>query len=331
MSPAPRRITVVRRITQTLLFGLIVYGGFIFVRPLEHGRAEIVDESGYGGKYEVGRGVRLVEREKVRVDVNLPATSCHYQHRGMFSGCSLAFLSEHITWLTPLLFIVPQLLLVLVLMFVAGRLWCGWACPFGFLGDVLGWLRRLTGLDHWHLSRRWRNGLVWTKYVLLFATIAVAVLAAVPALGAQKNDLFLAFCQVCLGRYISPLLSGGVVCWTNFSNGIQGTLTILGLSFFGLFFLSFFVRRVYCRLCPIGGLTAVFNRYGLVSLNKVAQKCTYCGACARVCAVDNLTVLDGGDGPVSACECTLCLRCVEVCPEPDCLTFTFVGRRVTGS
>ena len=121
-------------------------------------------------------------------------------------------------------------------------------------------------------------------------------------------------------------------CWTNFASPFTGTLTVLGLGVLGFFFVGLFVRRAYCRICPIGGLTAPFNRFGLASLNKVAQKCTNCGACARVCPVDNLTVLEiMEDGPVNACECTLCLRCVDACPETDCLELTFVGKRVVGS
>jgi len=327
-----KRISIYRRISQTVFFALIVYGGFVATAPLDHGRSEIIDESGYSGKYEVGRGVRFVEREKVRVNAYLPATSCYYQHRGLFSGCSLAFVSEHLTFLTPLMQILPQLLLLLVLMFLVGRLFCGWVCPFGFLGDIMTSLRQLVGLDRIDLSRRMRGVLIWVKYGLLLGAIVLSVVAMMPSLGHLKNDLLLSFCQVCLGKFASPILSGGAVCWTNFNNGVSSVLTILGLAALGVFFLGFFVRRIYCRICPIGGITAPFNRYGLIALYKKAQSCTNCGACARVCAVDNLTVLDSNvDGPVTACECTLCLRCVEVCPEQDCIELTLMGRRVTSS
>ena len=325
-------VTLTRRLVQSASFLVIAYGGFLFGPVLDTDHGEVVTGTGYRGTFERPEGIRWVEREAVALETHLPATSCYYQHNGLFSGCSLLFLSEHIAGLTPLFHVLPHLLLLLVMMFVLGRLWCSWICPFGFLSDLLTGLRKILGLDHRQLSRRWRNGLVWTKYGLLAATLGLSALAAVPAMAAHKAELLNPFCQLCLGRYASPFLSFAEVCWTNWNSWITGTLTVLGTVTFASFFFGFSVRRFYCRICPIGGITAPFNRYGLVSLHKEAHRCTRCGACARVCPVDNLTVYEGRSGEaVNACECTLCLRCVEHCPEPGCLKFTFLGKKVVGS
>ncbi len=152
------RITFIRRIIQSIFFLIIVYGGFLIAPPLEQNRGEIVADSGYSGSYEKGSNVRWVEREKVAVNLHLPLTSCYYQHKGLFSGCSLLFLSENLTWLTPLFYILPYLLILLALMFLAGRLWCGWACPFGFLSDLLTGLRKMIGLSRKKLPRAYGLG-----------------------------------------------------------------------------------------------------------------------------------------------------------------------------
>jgi ferredoxin-type protein NapH len=327
-----KRITITRKLVQAICFAVIAYGGFFFGPALDRGRGEILSDSGYSGTFEKTPGIRWVEREKVALNLHLPATTCYYQHKGLFSGCSLLFLSEHLTWLTPLVHVLPHLLLLLVLMFTLGRLWCGWACPFGFLSDLLSYLRQLLGLDHRTISRRFRNALVWIKYILLFSTLGLSLLAAVPALASKKGSLFLPFCQMCLGKFASPFLSFATICWTNYRDGITSTLSVLGLLTFISFFFGLTIRRFYCRICPIGGLTAPFNRFGLVSLRKQADRCTRCGACARVCPVDNLTVFEGRhNGAVDACECTLCLRCVEACPEKGCLRFVFLNQKVGSS
>jgi len=327
-----RRISLIRRVVQAAAFLLIVYGGFLLGPGPDRSRGEIITDAGYSGTFERADGIRWVQRERPAVELHLPATSCYYQHRGLLSGCSLLFLSEHLTWLTPIIHLLPSLLLLLLLMFAFGRLWCGWVCPFGFLSDLLSGLRQLLGRDHLVLSRRWRDALVWTKYGLLFATLGLSLLAAVPALGPKKASLLLPFCQVCLGKFASPILSFATVCWTNFRDGITSTLTVLGFIALVVFFLGFSVRRLYCRICPVGGLTALFNRWGMVTLYKQSPRCTRCGACARVCPVDNRTVYDRRDeGPVTACECTLCLRCVEACPEGGCLRFELLGKRVASS
>jgi ferredoxin-type protein NapH len=326
------RIALLRRCVQIFSFLTIVWGGFLAGPGLETERGEIITESGYQGSYEPNKTVRWVRREKVALDAHLPATSCYYQHRGLFKGCSLLFLSESLTWLTPLVQLAPQLLLVVTLMFAFARLFCGWVCPFGFLSDLQTVLRRLAGADHAILPRRLRDGLVWTKYVLLFASLGISLLAAHPSLASAKPSLLTPFCQLCLGRYVSPFVSFATICWTNFSSPFTATMTVLGLAIFFSFFLGFKVRRFYCRICPIGGITAPFNRYGLVSLNKSPDRCTHCGACARVCPVDNLVVFEARDeGPANACECTLCLRCVAACPEKGALSFTLLGKRLASS
>jgi formate hydrogenlyase subunit 6/NADH:ubiquinone oxidoreductase subunit I len=69
----------------------------------------------------------------------------------------------------------------------------------------------------------------------------------------------------------------------------------------------------------------------LLRLNKNGEKCTKCGICQRVCPLQVTEVYDKKDGDIQTTMCTVCLRCVEMCPEKDCLTLKFAGQMVWGS
>ena len=97
---------------------------------------------------------------------------------------------------------------------------------------------------------------------------------------------------------------------------------------------AFFVRRSWCRICPLGGFIALFNRFkpfkwiSGVRLDKDEEKCTKCGVCKRVCPTQVTEVYENKGGDVTTSQCILCLRCVEMCPYENCLKFKFGGKTV---
>jgi len=100
---------------------------------------------------------------------------------------------------------------------------------------------------------------------------------------------------------------------------------------------AFFFRRSWCQICPLGALIALFNRFppfkwiSGVRLNKVEEKCTKCGICKRVCPTQVKDVYEKKGGDVANSQCIYCLRCVEMCPQEDCLQFKFAGKKVAKS
>jgi len=309
---------------QLAAFGLLFYGGFA-VSGLS---ASLAPAETQTGQTSTSPGkLNWVTQRAVAAHLFLPVTVCIYQQQGLCKGCSLYFLSDALTWTRPLETFVPFLLLLLLFMILFGRLWCGWICPLGLFSDLLTRLRARLGIDQVRLGRRTRDGLVVAKYVLLVLALGIAALAAFPAMADHRIDLMDPFCRVCPTRVFAPFFTFDRICWTAWNNPVTSVFTVIGLLLFALFFIGLTVRRFWCRLCPIGGLNTVFNRTGLASIVKDGGKCTRCGTCARVCPLDVRRVVDGrGRGEVTAYECTLCLRCVEACPEPGCLRFTWMGK-----
>jgi polyferredoxin len=162
---------------------------------------------------------------------------------------------------------------------------------------------------------------VWL--VVLFV-VAVAIVIPVFGLTALQKDLNVLGCNTCPGRTIFPLLTGDIPGGWLFSSPLNAFLSILGLAFMLIFALSFFGKRLWCKLCPTGAMLSLFNMGGAVTKVKDIEKCTKCGVCERVCPMDNKKVFQEKKKKiVNSYNCINCFRCVDKCPEKDCLKVKF--------
>jgi polyferredoxin len=120
-------------------------------------------------------------------------------------------------------------------------------------------------------------------------------------------------------------ITGGYV--TSINIAILIAFTVLALAY----------RRVWCRICPLGGLTALFSTFtpfkqiAMTKLQKDEQKCTKCGVCKRVCPTQATQVYERKGGDVTESRCILCARCVEACPYKGALTLQVAGKTVMKS
>jgi len=171
-----------------------------------------------------------------------------------------------------------------------GRAFCGWACPFGALHDLMS----RSGKKRIRVSRYW-----YVKYVMLLVVLASAWIA-----------LDTVFCKFC------P--SGSLFA------AIPFHLLNLGFTEIGVFFyvhmltlaatvlMAVLISRFWCRyLCPLGAIEGAFNRISLLNIRRNRKKCTECGGCLHVCSMGITRVEDIG----RSSDCILCGRCVESCPE----------------
>jgi len=333
--PGTRRVTLVRRLVQLAAFVLILYGGFIWSGPVQTALfPKIKAGTPSTTQYERDRILWVSGKESV-VDLYLPVLACRFVARGgLFKSCSVHLLSENITWRTSFRILLPHLFFIVFLSLVAGRMWCGWVCPLGAIQDAMTWLRQRFALAPSSPGQSLRRFLFNTRHSLLFLTLGVSTLIAFPVLGrtGANDSLFLIYCQLCPSRLVYPPFGGVNPCWYDTTNSVTIFLTGVGWLCFGVFFISFVVPRFWCRVCAVGAMLSYFNRGALVTLEKIHRKCTSCGACRRCCPLDVERVFQDKDRRVvTDAECTLCLTCVEVCPEKDCLQARFLGGRMVTS
>ena len=249
--------------------------------------------------------------------------------------------------------------IIIVAAVVLGRVWCGWVCPFGLYVDLMTRLRKALKIKRRNFSDTFNDRFHQLSYLILALIIILSVVFASQALtgtqlvsGTQKGGFVYTyfsapFCQVCPMKPICILSETTVgLMKTNWiTQNTTGQFWQLGyyitstnLIILGLVTVAaFFFRRSWCRICPLGGLIALFNRFppfkwiSGVRLNKVEEKCTKCGICKRVCPTQVKEVYEKKSGDVASSQCIYCLRCVEMCPNEDCLQFKLVGKTVCKS
>jgi formate hydrogenlyase subunit 6/NADH:ubiquinone oxidoreductase subunit I len=78
----------------------------------------------------------------------------------------------------------------------------------------------------------------------------------------------------------------------------------------------------------VGAINSFFNKYALLTLQKDGSKCTKCRVCLRACPMDIEDIYEQmGKTNISSKECIHCYRCVELCPENDCLSVAFLEKK----
>jgi ferredoxin len=357
-----RKISSIRLFVQIAVLFLLFFGVFIDHHNLPVPAAQIAPHDFLFGANEV---------PSLPDGLPLPVFGCYYACGRTFT-CPLWQLQTYIYpfwdvgrgWsvdymLPGLERIAIVMALVIVAAVLLGRFWCGWICPFGLFTDLMTKLRKALHIKHRNLSASANEKLLQLSYIMLAAIIIISVVFASQTIfgtqlvpetetGGFTYTYFSApFCQVCPMKPLCILTETGLgLMKTDWTLGtttgqfwqLGQYITSLNLAVLAVVVAAtFFFRRSWCRICPLGALIALFNRFppfkwiSGVRLEKAQEKCTKCGICKRVCPTQVTEVYEAKGGDVATSQCILCLRCVEMCPEKDCLKFKFAGQTVCKS
>ena len=226
-----------------------------------------------------------------------PGINC-YSCPGAIGACPVGSLQASFssTNHSSIYYVVGILLLYCILF---GRMICGWACPFGLIGELL-YKIKTPKLKKSPVTRI----LSFLKYVVLVFFVLI-----VPILYGIRQIPLPAFC-----KYICPVgtIEGGLGLLSNKAN--EGMFALLGPLFTWKFLLmisvvvgSVFIFRLFCRfICPLGGLYGLFNKFSLFGVKVDEEKCIHCNLCVAQCKCDIKHVGDQ--------ECIACGECIDVCP-----------------
>jgi ferredoxin len=340
-----KKLSISRRILQVLFLIVIIYGAYIFKggvidkpnEPPAQSEAKglfpaLKPSKGSLSSEQFKKGSILWPSGDMPVFENYPPSLvCRFNPKGgLFKACIVHLVSENLTWRTNIRYLLPHITLFILLCFLFGRMWCGWVCPIGSVGDFLTWLRRKMNIPVKRFPVLMRKGLRTSSYGIMTLTFSISAFIGIPNYARFQCYWFLPYCQICPARLICPLFGFIKPNWKDFSTAVSAGFTILAWILLGLFIAAFYWgRRVWCHLCPIGLMNSWFNRGSGVELKKDAIKCNKCGSCADSCPM-GLTEMYEADKNIiyNDKHCIMCMRCVDVCPRDSCLSVNFFGKKL---
>ena len=211
---------------------------------------------------------------------------------------------------------------------VAGRVFCGWACP---MGAVIEWTTPSRGSGRLSLRGRERLRalptfvLIGSAAALLFASGSFLLLDPLSTLTRSATVLLYPLLDRVIRLlgdvlYLVPAIRPGVDVVTGWLDGrlvftqpLAYALSVATLAFFAsLLAASWIEPRMWCRdVCPLGALLGLAGRFSLLGRHVDAEACTSCGACAKACPMD--AVRDGFHATDTS-RCELGLECADACP-----------------
>ena len=176
---------------------------------------------------------------------------------------------RHLWW--ALFLLVPTLLL--------GRVFCNWACPYGTLHQITGWLFNIRNNRNRIDGNRYRP-LFQVKYVVLGVFLVMA------AFGALQVGLLDPICLLVRTFTVAivPAIDWGLSSLA--AQGLSAASALLfkpaapeprvfagawfvGALVVGLVGANLLVPRFFCRvLCPLGALLGVFCRFALWRIDR---------------------------------------------------------------
>jgi len=225
-------------------------------------------------------------------------------------------------------FALASFLLVGVLL---GKSLCGWVCPFGFIQDIIVFIKRKKT----EFSPRTHETMLLIKYFVLgitlfiSATFSAAKLAGISAnyeraLGVFVKAPFTAlspsetlfatlprmvqnFSAAMVEKQVFDVLSGvsslPALFWA------QLVIMIAVLVF------TAYVPKGWCRyFCPHGAFMAILNRFSFLGLRRDPVKCAKggCRVCVEVCPM-RVPILNLPWEKFSDPECIYCMKCADAC------------------
>ncbi|MBS7635879.1 4Fe-4S binding protein [Candidatus Bathyarchaeota archaeon] len=241
----------------------------------------------------------------------------------MFSGWRLP--SVVFPW-----FATASFLLVGVLI---GKSLCGWVCPFGFIQDLVGFVK----VKKTEVSPKTHRNMALVKYFVLGIVLFISLTFSAAKLAGAQRDYeralgifaYAPFTAISPAETLFSSLPRGIQSFSievterpivDVLSGILDLPTIFWAQLFilvGVLVLAAYVPRGWCRyLCPHGAIMAFLNKFSFLGLRRDPVKCVKgeCRECVKACPM-MVPILELPWEKFSDPECIYCMKCSDTCPH----------------
>lgn len=218
---------------------------------------------------------------------------------------------------------------MLLLPFVAGRAFCGYACPTGTIIETTTPSQgpgRLSPSARARLRAVPAFVLLGSGGLLLFASGAYLFFDPLATLTRTSTVLLYPLLDRIVrlagdAAYLAPPLRGGVDLATGaltgrlvFARPLVYAFQMGALAMFSaMLAVSWLEPRMWCRhLCPLGALLGLVGRLALVGRVVDSDACISCGKCTKVCP---MAAIPDDFRATDTSRCQACYACADVCPE----------------
>lgn len=230
----------------------------------------------------------------------VPGLNC-YSCPGAVGSCPIGSLQAVIgNWNFKFAFYVAGFLVFVGALI--GRFVCGWLCPFGLVQDLLHKIPFPKKIKTFRGDKLLRK----LKYVILAVFVILLPLYLVDIMDQGSPYFCKLICPagtleggiplVLLNKSMRRAI-GWLYVWKNVLLAVAVLLSIL-------------IYRPFCKyICPLGAIYSVFNPISVFKYKVDKNKCTQCGACAKVCKMQ----VNPSKTPNHP-ECIRCGQCKKICP-----------------
>jgi len=218
----------------------------------------------------------------------------------------------------------------LVVSVLVGKSLCGWICPFGFIQDLIGFIKRKQR----EFSPRTHQSMIYVKYAILGITLFISITFSAAkvagisesygsALGVFARAPFTALSPsetlfATIPRMVQNFSSAVSANQVDILSGIVNLPLLFWAQLFimvGVLVFAAYIPRSWCKyFCPHGAIMAVLSRFSFLGLRRDLAKCAKdeCRLCVEACPM-RVRILDLPWEKFSDPECIYCLKCVDAC------------------